>query len=285
MGATMVRTVLVLAFGLAVTQGVALAADYGLPPQSSPVLEANPFLGGYAALGGSYGVGSPRRFSVSSPRNNFVGFPSDDGLSGDASPAGWSGVAVAGYNMTFGPALIGIELDGRWGEEKFTQANKAANNNGIAPVGTISYGYTFKNDAGLHLSARLGAVFGDTLIFGKLGAGASRIRDEFATDQTTAIRCSSINVFVVPNVCTGPTPGGTGSYAQTRWAPSLILGVGAERNIGAFFLRAGVEAETLAQDAFSFTQPTANGWSFSGSVSSPNTQWAVRASAMAGVRF
>jgi hypothetical protein len=187
--------------------------------------------------------------------------------------------------MTFGPALIGIELDGRWGEEKFTQANKVVNTNGIGPAGTISYGYTFKNDAGLHLSARLGAVFEGTLIFGKVGAGASRIRDEFSTDQTNATRCSSINFFVVPNVCTVPAPGGSGSYAQTRWAPSLIFGVGAERNIGAFFLRGGVEAETIAQNAFSFTQPTANGWSFSGSVSSPNTQWAVRASAMAGLRF
>jgi hypothetical protein len=61
----MVRIVLILAIGLAVTQTrVALAADYGLPLQPSP---ANPFPGGYVALGGSYGISSARSYSVTFP--------------------------------------------------------------------------------------------------------------------------------------------------------------------------------------------------------------------------
>ena len=58
----MVRIVLILALGLAVTQTrAALAADYGLPPQP-PAIAANPFVGGYVALGGSYGVSSARSY-------------------------------------------------------------------------------------------------------------------------------------------------------------------------------------------------------------------------------
>jgi hypothetical protein len=246
-----------------------------------------PLLGGYAAVGGAYGTGSPRSFSVTSSFTSFVG--SDAGLSGNASPQGWSGIAAAGYNMTFGPALVGIELDGRLGDEKFAREGTAANNSGISPAGAIFYRYEFTNESGIHLAGRLGAVLGDTLIFGKLGAGASRVRDGFSANQAAAFRCSSTALvqigFNFVNTCVGPTVGGVGTFTQTRWVPSLTFGGGAERNFGAFFVRGAVEAEMLTQDTFSITQPTALGWSFTGSASSPNTQWTVRASAMAGVRF
>jgi hypothetical protein len=278
----MVRIVSILAFGLAITQGAALAADYGLPPQPNPLIAVNSFVGGYVALGGSYGVGSPRNFSLGS---DFTGSGFALPFSSNGSPAGWAGVAAGGYNMTFGPALVGIELDGRWGNERFAKDDgSVANTNGFAPAGRISYGYSFANQAGVHLSGRLGAVFGETLVFGKVGAGASRVKDTFAADQTTATRCASISLAGTVS-CVGPTVGGAGSFAQTRWVPSLLIGVGAERNLGVFFVRGGVEAEMLAQDTLSITQPTANGWSFSGSATSPNTQWTVRANAMVGIRF
>jgi hypothetical protein len=281
------RVALTITGLIAVVTG-AIAADY--PPEPaptySPVIAANPFLGGYIAGGGAYGVGSPRSFSVTS---SFGGFGSDPGLFGNASPLGWSGIAAAGFNMTFGPALIGIELDGRAGEEKFTRDGAAANNSGLTPAGAIFYRSDFTNDAGVHLSGRLGAVFGDTLIFGKVGAGASRIKDGFAADQRAAFRCSSFGSVLVGftsiTTCNGPTVGGAGAFTQTRWVPSLILGVGAERNIGAFFVRGAVEAETLTQDVLTITQPTAPAWSFTGTASSPNSQWTVRASVLAGLRF
>src|SRR5262245_19974861 len=123
--------------GLSTLMTGAIAADY--PPQPA-VIAVNPFLGGYVAGGGSYGTGSARSFSVGSP--SFPGVGSDVGLSGNASPAGWSGIAAAGYNMTFGPALIGIELDGRWGDEKFEKNATAPNNSGIGPAGSIAYAYS-----------------------------------------------------------------------------------------------------------------------------------------------
>jgi hypothetical protein len=124
----------------------------------------------------------------------------------------------------------------------------------------------------------------DALIFGKIGAGGSHIKDTFSTDQTGAFRCVNIGFF--GNVtCVGQTAGGTGSYAASRWTPSFISGVGAERNLGALFIRGAVETETLAQDVFSFTQPTGPSWSFGGSSSTSNTQWTVRATLMGGVRF
>jgi hypothetical protein len=277
----MTRRLLGLAFGLALAQGSALAADYGFPSEPPPIA-TNPFLGGYAALGGSYGVGSPRNFTITS---SFIGLGSDPGLVGNASPAGWSGIAATGYNMTFGPALIGIELDGRWGEERFARDGAAANSSGATQAGGIFYRYGFTNDAGVHLSGRVGAMLGDTLIFSKIGAGASRIQDTFAADQTGAFRCVAITFGPGTN-CIGPTAGGKSAFTQTRWVPSFLLGVGAERNVGAFFLRGAVEAEMLTQDTFSVTQPTgAPGWVFVGNASSPNSQWTVRAVLLAGLRF
>jgi hypothetical protein len=93
-------------------------------------------------------------------------------------------------------------------------------------------------------------------------------------------------VFVASNaVCTSAIAGGAGSYTAARWLPSIIFGVGAEQNFGAFFARGSVEAETIVQDTFSVTQPTAGPWTFSGSSSTPNTQWTARAIVMGGLRF
>lgn len=77
----MFRTGLVLAFGLGVAQTVAFAADYSLPSQSSSVVGANPFLGGYGALGGAYGINAQRSGSITSngPVNGFSVSPSISG--------------------------------------------------------------------------------------------------------------------------------------------------------------------------------------------------------------
>jgi len=233
-------------------------------------------LGGYLALGGSYAVESARNFSV----GTFTGLSGNDpGLSGNGSAAGWSGVGALGYNSVFGPALVGIELDGRWGNETFDKSAAVPNPNGFSlPGGQIAYSYRFKNDAGVHLSGRIGAAFGDILIFGKFGAGASRLKETFSADQTGAFRCANFGV--------GPcATGGAASFTQTRWVPSLIVGVGAERNLGAFFARGAVDVEMLTQDVLSVSQLTTPLWSFTGNASSPNAQWTVRASAMGGIRF
>jgi hypothetical protein len=50
--------------------------------------------------------------------------------------------------MTFGPALIGIEIDGRLGNEGFSKDAATANSSGVGPAGSIAYGYSFKSDAG-----------------------------------------------------------------------------------------------------------------------------------------
>jgi hypothetical protein len=117
----------------------------------------------------------------------------------------------------------------------------------------------------------------------------SSIKDSFAANQTAAFRCSSVQFVIVGavgfNQCVNPLAGGAGAFTQTRWVPSFVFGVGAERNVGPFFVLGAVEWEALTQDVFTITQPTGPGWSFSGNVSSPNTQWTVRGSVMGGLRF
>jgi hypothetical protein len=243
-----------LAFGLTATQGVALAADYGLPPPPNPVIAANPFLGGYVALGGSYGINGQRSYSVSSSEPNLG---ANGPFSNSANPAGWSGVAAAGYNMAFGPAVISLEVDGRLGSEKFR------NDGAFLSGGQVAYSFESNSDAAVHLAARAGAVIANTLIFAKAGIGVSRINDTFGVDQTGARRCSSITVL---STCVSPVSGGAATHVMARWFPTVVLGVGAEQNFGAFFARLAAETETLPQNTYSFTgQPTADGWSFSGS--------------------
>jgi hypothetical protein len=280
----MIRRLLRLAIGLALAQGSAMAADYDLPPGAGPVMAANPFLGGYAAVGGAYGISAPRSFSVSSSASTSC-CSAFSVTSGNGSPAGRSGIAAADYNMAFGPAVIGIELDGRWGSEGFDKkaivpAFSAGSSSGGGPV---AHSYAFKNDAGVHLSARFGAVLGGSLIFAKLGAGASRFTEVFAADQSAAFICQSINFSNL--ACISPTFGGANTYTATRWVPSLIFGIGGEQNFGVFFGRAMVEVETVAQDTFSLTQPTGAVVSFSGSSSTLNTQWTARAIVMGGQRL
>src|SRR5438309_2012028 len=128
-----------------------MAADYDLPPQPMLSVATNPFLGGYVAGGGSYGINAQRSFSLFSSAPNFGANPGS--LSNSGSPEGWSGVAALGYNMAFGPALIGIELDGRWGEEKFSTDATAANTNSstTTPGGQVAYSFSSNSDAAIHL--------------------------------------------------------------------------------------------------------------------------------------
>jgi hypothetical protein len=61
-------------------------------------------------------------------------------------------------------------------------------------------------------------------------------------EALAATRCASLGIRR-PLTCVGPTPGG----ASCADSPSVVIGVGAERNFGTFFGRATVEADTAAR--------------------------------------
>lgn len=235
-------------------------SNFTLPPTS------NPFQGAYVALGGSFGLSGPRTTNLSSLFNFMT----------EAAHAnGWSGAGAAGYNITVGRFLFGIELDGRWGDERGSVSKTATQPtpNFFNLFGSDTLSYEIKSDAGVHLSARIGATFENTLIFAKFGLGATHIVETLSRDGRGLLQCVPGPFFT----CIGVVSAGMPLVAQShsKWLPSGLFGLGIEQNFGSFFIRGQGELEVapLQRTGFAF-----------GTVDS-NLFWTVRATLALGMRF
>jgi hypothetical protein len=252
------------------------------------------FSGWYAGLGGSYGIGAPRRISA------FASLPPISGASfiDNGSPEGWSGSFVAGTNVLFGNLLLGLEASGRWGHESLSRSStipvSALDAEGNTPQsGQIIGTYKFDSDASAHISGRAGLWAGDTMVFAKAGIGATRITEtvSFAGAGDICAAFGSSPPFF-RTVCLFRRPIGSGSAAEARWMPSVILGTGVEQNFGNWFVRLGADAEAIigaqaTPGVRGFLQPGGDQISGSSSSGSGITDyvWTVRASALVGLRF
>jgi opacity protein-like surface antigen len=223
------------------------------------------------------------------------------GSNGAASPEGWSGTAVAGFNTTFGRLLLGIELDGRWGTEKAVKTD--AVDSAFTPnIGRSIQTYEIESKGAAHLSARIGATIDNTLLYAKIGVGLTHISEQFTADDTGLFVCSPV-AFSFP-CTTNRIFGGKGTVVSENWLPSVIGGVGLEQNWSRFFVRLGAEAEAVNLQDFSdsvrkspgrLVSPTGSelgpfpGSPFGGNEVNGNAFssafWMVRASGMIGVRF
>jgi opacity protein-like surface antigen len=220
------------------------------------------FEGWYAAVGGGYGVTGPRQVQI----NSQFGFVS--GLFDTAYSSGWSVSGLSGYNVMVGRWLFGIELDGRFSNERgqAEQINSGPNSFGLLS-GMERLRYEIKSDAGVHLSGRIGATFENTLVFAKLGAGVTHVAEAFIDDASNA-------AFSFCTPCT-PQIGVSRGASKSAWLPSSIFGFGVEQNFGAIFVRGQGEIEAAQ------LQETRH---FAGS-STSNLYWTARAMGMVGVRF
>src|SRR4051812_36265122 len=141
------------------------AADTAAPPVYVPVAEKSPFQGFYSTLGGSYGFSSPRTVSLSAPI-----FAS---ISDTLTAEGFSGRATIGYNATLSNFLFGAELAGRLGRESVSLHNVQPASAFIGLNGSTVFDYQLRNDAGVHIAARAGVLCDNTLVFARVGVGAS----------------------------------------------------------------------------------------------------------------
>jgi opacity protein-like surface antigen len=253
------------------------------------------------AAGASYGAAGSRQYTIADELLAFDGFGGSLISRGDASVQGLSGTAAAGFNMTFGPLLIGLELDGRWGDER-AATTKAVDDAFTPNIGASIQTYEIKSDAAVHLSGRIGATIDQTLVYGKIGFGLAHISERFTADDTGLFVCSpNANLFPCT---TNRIFGGAGTVVSENWVPSFVGGVGLEQNWGRFFVRLGAEAEAVRLQDFSdsvrksagrlvspsgedlgpFPGNPFSGNSVFGSASS-DAFWMVRASGMIGVRF
>jgi len=206
-----------------------------------------PFAGFYAAIGGSYGHTQSREFYFADIFKL---------TRGELTASGASAIGALGYNIQSGDLVIGVELAGRFGRESGTFSEFVPSF--VPNTRTFAYNY----DASVHGFLRAGLASGDTLVFARAGAGLTHYTE---TLQTTG--------------------GGFGPVliSTDEWLPSLIFGLGIEQNFGRAFVRAGVDAEGVAQtrrlattNAPSLNNPITGGSEFF---------WTARAMAAAGVRF
>jgi hypothetical protein len=238
--------------------------------KAPPAPELSSFDGFYTAFGGAYGWSTARPSLVTGAPSIF--------LSDSLILSGPSGIGAFGYNQTFGRLLIGIELDGRWGSEKASSFSMG--NVGFNPSGPVSV--TSTNDAGIHLAGRVGGFIGETLIYGKIGAGLSRFNDHYfgnSTGLSSTFCTATCDVLRTIN-------GAVLSGSTETWLPSFVLGAGIERNWDRFFVRLGTEAEMVAAHSIAVNVTGPTGATIGGQSGNLNTAfWTVRAIAMAGIRF
>jgi hypothetical protein len=212
-----------------------------------PLPARNPFDGYYAAIGGGYGVATGRDFASVTNRITEAFFE-------PSTMSGASATIAAGRNIAIGWGLVGVELAGRWGGERYKDAHTGQLY--FCCGGPSGFGaYSYQSDAGVHASLRAGATFGDLLIFGKAGIGATHVAETFFVDGA--------------------------SLRADSWLPSVLLGLGIEKNWGPFFGRLSADFE-----AFNHQSTDVSGaGNFSGRSGVDHMTWTTRGTAMIGVRF
>jgi hypothetical protein len=248
-----------------------MEAQSSITKAAPTLIEAPPnkFAGTYVALGGGYGV--------ESGRSSYVSGYFTSGAPFSVTPSGGHGSVAVGHDIAVGSGIVGLEFGGRFEGESQRETAISAPFQFSAIAGSASTSYSFKNDIGLHLALRGGLTFDDLLIFGKVGVGASRIAESFASDERgIAITFCTPGVFISP--CYGPvaTPPGLRTSNVTSWVPSALLGVGVEKQWGPVFGRVGADFEA-------FNLPTTT--TIVGSSSSAQITWVTRGTAMVGYRF
>lgn len=224
------------------------------------------FHGFYLAAGGGFAQGEAVSLSASSANGVFT---TND------TPQGVSATVVAGYNLQFGSALIGIEGSARFGREHFAARQTNGFPFNAAFAGTEAFKISHESRASAHLSLRAGATLGNVLIFVQGGLGAS---EQFsrASIVGAGISCAP---FAIP--CANPIALPSSELEISRWVPSILIGSGIEVNYARVFGRVTVQAEgVLLTRGASTSGPNATL-----AASGDDVHWTARAGAAIGVRF
>lgn len=217
-----------------------------------------PFAGYYAAGGVGYGIAEPRSFSIIGP----VVF-----TSGTENPQGWSGGGAVGYNFQSGSLVLGLELSGRAGRESDSSSGVfvVTQTNGLVTA-QAPFFHEFNVDAGIHLSGRVGAAFGNTMVFAQAGIGAAHTVEAAATGA--GFLCTSLVFIGSILTCTAAVSTPATFVETTQWQPSALFGIGLEQNYGSWFGRFSAQAEGIK-----------------GPAGSNDFYWTTRALGMVGFRF
>lgn len=235
------------------------------------------FDGAYVAVGASAGIAGTRSYSI------YDSYPLFTGSGGLVQPRGFSGVAIAGFNIIRRDVLFGLEIDGRFGRESASTSDSVDYTQYVyyGGSGFVSHNYTISNDYSSHISGRIGATFRDTLIFLKAGIGVSQITESAQSDARSAYVCVNVG-------CPGGRFGNVGAFSVSTWLPSVTAGIGIEQNFGRWFGRLAGEIEAINLGSHSETIRTSRSDSFSvnfGASANSDLFWSSRVTGSIGVRF
>lgn len=220
----------------------------------TPVLPKSPFNGAYIGATGGWDVATAPIYDL--PNRSFV-VPIPETVSG--AKVGLLG----GYNVTSDRMLIGFE--GRW-QHNFSVATTSSRYSTAAqPLPFVTYSperqFTVSSTITditrlshpdqVDFSLRGGIIFGDLLVFGKVGVGAESTKIIYTKDARQNVQCISpiahpFDQFGRSSVtgCAATANGTVTSSSQNSINPIAVFGGGIEYNYGDVFAR--IEAEMIA---------------------------------------
>lgn len=223
-----------------------------------PVATRSRFDGAYVGVTGGWDIAAT---TLRDPTYSLYYFPE---IPSDAIAGAKVGL-VGGYNVTIDRMLVGME--GRW-QHNYSVATAS---NGYSSAGQTPPFVTYNSinsftvlDSSINttrlshpdqldFSVRAGILFGDLMVFGKVGAGIESTKMTYTADRRQAVDCVSpiiqpVTMYGYTNSqvtgCAATANGTITSSSRNSINPVAIFGGGVEYNYGNVFAR--IEAEMIA---------------------------------------
>ena len=225
------------------------------------------YLGALVGFGGSSKIDRPSyEYGYGYSHRDFDGFRANSPTIG----------ITGGYNSFSGNTLFGVQLDitgdltekkrsfdhqeysydfpraGGWGWSSWPHGKPVGsvdtfeNSGGVKKSAARSF-YRFQEKIAPTVSVRFGHQIDNFLIYGRVGAGLSRIKETFGRDDSNSIYCSSTTMetsYTSPYAyegryaaCNNPYNGSITSTSRTVTRPTATLAVGSEYHFDRYFTR------------------------------------------------
>lgn len=234
-------------------------------------------------FGATFAFGSSTEATIIRPEQRYhTYYGADDVFKANSPTIG----VTAGYNAFSGASLFGIQIDvegdlraKKWSYDDFVNEtslpHKRSWSSGWEHGQLVGSTMTHEEDGGrIHsesvqrykykeqisptLSARVGHQFDNILLYGRFGAGLTRIKETRTYDDTRSTYCStstiesryptSISAEEWMIACNNPYNGGSYSSTRTITRPTATIAIGAEYHFDRYFTRLEGEMKHIFLD-------------------------------------
>lgn len=226
-------------------------------PAQAPAPKKSRFEGAYVGFTAGYDI--PATALRDPPYPYYYSDPPADAIGGVKVGL------VGGYNVTIDRLLLGIE--GRWQHNYSVATATGGSSWGAQTIPFVTYNPSLpftilesninttrlSHPDQLDFSVRAGVLFGDLMLFGKVGAGIESTRLSYTNDRRQSVQCVSpiIQLLTVSGYtysqvigCSATVNGTITRTSVNSINPIAVFGGGIEYDFGNVFAR--VEAEMIA---------------------------------------